>query len=526
VKAPGGAHAAENPDPVCHPAIESNEAGYASSVRFRQLPDHDLTADLPAPSAGLGSRALRNTVIVLTAKVAARLVALITVLAMLRYLDAPRYGAFAALVNFTAIVSVVLDLGFNVLFVREGARHPNEIQRYLRNVMSLRLLMSVVSLGLLAALLAFAGLEDLLLPAFLLMVLTSYSTLLRNGLYAVQKLGYEAVAVVLESFVLLTLVLIGIKTGRGLTYFVWAYAAQYAFSCAYFAVVLGVKRIAVVGWRLELPLLREWFWKGLPFALTFVLTILYFRIDQPLVFLIKSPTEAGWYGAAYKPFESLLFIPMTFLSVVFPVLSVYHRERPNELLSAVNRFFKALLLIGWPMSVGIFLLAHPLTHLLFGQKYDPSEPALRILSISLAIAFVNNAFIGALSASDRQSSFTWAAGWSLLANVAMNLALIPTFGYLGASWATVITEIVLGVVAWTLTARYIGRVPVVRLGWRVLLAGLVMGAAVFPLRDMGGVAIAVPVVVGVIVYAGAVLLLRALTRDEIDWARRALAEAR
>src|SRR5207247_11404827 len=83
----------------------------------------------------------------------------------------------------------------------------------------------------------------------------------------------------------------------------------------------------------------------------------HFRIDQPLVFALKSQTEAGWYGAAYKPIEALLFIPMTFLSVVFPVLSVYHRERQTEVLDALNRFYKALLLMGWPMSVGIFVLA-------------------------------------------------------------------------------------------------------------------------------------------------------------------------
>ena len=282
------------------------------------------------------------------------------------------------------------------------------------------------------------------------MVLTSYATLLRNGLYAVQRLGYEAIAVVLESLVLLALVLFGIKTGQGLTYFVWAYAAQYAFSCVYFAIVLAAKRIAVIGWQFEFPLLREWFWKGLPFALTFVLTILYFRIDQPLVYMLRTPTEAGWYGAAYKPFEALLFIPMTFLSIVFPVLSVYHRERRSDLLDAVNRFFKALLLVGWPMSVGIFVLARPLNHASLRSAYVPnSEPALRILALSLGFAFVNNAFIGALSASDRQSSFTWAAGWSLVANLAVNLALIPTFGYLGASWATVMTEIVLGIAGWT-----------------------------------------------------------------------------
>src|ERR1700737_512808 len=90
-------------------------------------------------------------------------------------------------INHTAIVSVLLALGFNTLFVREGARHHFEIQRYLRNVMSLRLLMSVVSLVLLSALLTLNHLGALLFPGFVLMVLTSSSTLLRNGLYAVQQ---------------------------------------------------------------------------------------------------------------------------------------------------------------------------------------------------------------------------------------------------------------------------------------------------------------------------------------------------
>jgi O-antigen/teichoic acid export membrane protein len=294
----------------------------------------------------------------------------------------------------------------------------------------------------------------------------------------------------------------------------------------YFTAVLALKRIAVIGWRFELPLIREWLWKGLPFALTFVLTIIYFRIDQPLIYIFRGLREAGLYAAAYKPIESLLFIPITFLSIVFPVLSVYYRERRAELLDAVNRFYKALLLMGWPAAVGIFMLAHPLTPLLLGSKFLDSEPALRVLALALGVAFVNNAFIGALNASDRQSSFSWAAGWSVAVNVALNLTLIPLFGYIGASWATVATELALGTVAWVLTTRHVGRVPVVALSWRVILAGLVMAVAILPLRDFGGFKIAIPIVTGAVVYGAAVLLLRALSGDEIAWARRALALAR
>jgi len=490
------------------------------------LPDNDPALEGPPSSLGLGSRALRNTTIVLTAKVAARLIGLFTVLYMIRRLGTDNYGVFSALINLTAIASVALDLGFNVLFVREGARHHDQIQRYLRNVMSVRLLMSVVALLLLAALVYPIGLGDLIVPGFVLMVLTSYSTLLRNGLYAVQQLGFEAIAVVLESGVLLALVLYGGITHQGVAYFVWAYAGQYAFSCLYFTVVLAAKRIAVIGWRFEPSLLREWLWKGLPFALTFVLTIIYFKIDQPLVLIFHGRVDASVYAAAYKPIEALLFVPITFLSIVFPVLAVYHRERPKEMLDALNRFYKALLLMGWPASVGIFVLAQPLTPLLLGSQFGASEAPLKILALALGLAFINNVFIGALNASDRQVSFTWAAAWSVVANLALNFALIPPWSYIGASWATVGTELVLGIAGWVLTARHVGRVPVLTLGWRVILAGLIMGVAIYPLSAVRGFEVAIPIADGAVIYAVAVLLLRALSGEEIAWARRALALAR
>src|SRR5947209_18088805 len=101
--------------------------------------------------------------------------------------------------------------------------------------------------------------------------------------------------------------------------------------------------------------------QGLHFALTIILTILYFCIDQPLLYALRSHAEAGWYGLAYKPFEALLFVPMTLLYVVFPALSIYHRDRPAQMIEAVGKFFKALFVISWPVSVGIFVLAHALT---------------------------------------------------------------------------------------------------------------------------------------------------------------------
>jgi O-antigen/teichoic acid export membrane protein len=487
------------------------------------LPDHDAPEDAPlTPPTGLGSRALRNTVLILGARVASRLIALVTVFATASSLRDARFGVFNTVVTVTALVApVFLDLGFNILYQREGARRPSEIERYLQNLMSARLLLAVIALPVLAGALYVLRLTDLLIPGYVLMVLTSYSNLLRYTLYALQRLGFEAIAIVLESLLLLGLTLFGVFNHQGVAYFLWAYVAMYAFDCIFFSVLLRSLKIARFRWRFEPVLLRQWFWMGLPFAVTFVLTTLYWKLDVPLLKLFRSSAEVGWYSLAYKPFEALLFVPITMLGVVLPVLAVYQRTSPDRLRAAVAMFFKALLMLGWPASVGLVVLAYPLAGLWSGF-YPQSVPALQILALAFVFAFVNNAFIGALTVLDRQATYAKAAGVSLVVNLILNLILIPPFGYIAASWTTVATEVVLVAAGWWLTVRHLGNLHLPAASWRPILAGVVMGAALYPFRNVQGDTALLVVLLGMAVYAAAVVLLRAMTREEIQFLRSAL----
>ena len=482
---------------------------------------HVPAGEAPEPrrSIARGSRTLRNTALILTARVVSRLVALLAVVLVLRHLLEAGYGGFQDVVNTTALVTVVLDLGFNTLFQREAARHPAEISRYLSNMVVSKLLFAVPALGVLSVALLATGKLGYLLPAFLMMALASYSTMLRGPLYVVQRLGFEAAEIVIESLVLLGLVVYGVMTHQAVTYFLLAYVGSYAFSCAYFLVVLTVRRVARLRWRLEPALVRRWFWTGLPFALAFVITTIYFKIDVPILDFLRGDREVGIYGAAYKPFEALLFIPISMFNVVFPLLAIYHREGSGRLVWAVGKFYKSLLTLGWPITIGLFLMSGAFRVI---YQFADSEPALRILALGVVFMFVSNAFIAALNAVDRQVMFTWAALGSMIVNVVLNVVLIPPFGYLGASWATVLTEVALTGITFIMVTRELGSIPVVRLSWRVVVAGLAMGAVIYPFRQVTGLRALAVIMGGALIFAAALFLIGAVDREERQMLRGAL----
>ena len=487
------------------------------------------TGGLTGPGGSIGSRAVGNAAMLLLARVASRAIALVTVFATANELLPARNGEFQTTVTYTALISILIDLGFNTLYTREGAKHPKEIPHYLRSVLSTRAVFALPALAVLVVAMYLSNFQELIVPAFFVMVLSAYSNVLRSTFYATGVLTYEAFAILAESVVLLAGTLYGVYTHRGIDFFLWCYAASYAFSCVYFTAVLSARRMVEWRWEFSFGFLRDWLPKSLPFALAFVLTTLYFKIDQPILLHFRGLTEVGWYTFAYKPIEALLFVPVTLLNVAFPVLAVYHDQSKERLLRATTSFYRALLGLGWPISVGTVLLAGGINGIFdrsAGGQFAPAAVALEVLGGAIFLMFTTNAFVAALNAMGRQVLFTWAAGISLVVNVALNLVLIPLYGYVGASWATDLTELGLLVTGWLMVRRVLGNVPILRTSWRILLAGALMGLAVYPFHGSHGWPVVIAILVGMVVYGAALLLLRAVEPEEFDLARRALLRRR
>ncbi len=471
-------------------------------------------------AAELGSRAVSNALFILGARVVSRLISLVVVVVLANALGDSNYGRYTTLIAYLALVSVVADLGFNPLYTREAARNRKELGDYLGTLLVLKLALGVAASVILAIALVFgAGLSSLIVPGAALLIATAFANLLRNTFYAVGRAEFDAVAIIAEISVQGGLIFYGARNNAGVDFYVWAYVASFVFTIVYSLVVIRVFRLGQVRLGFDVNLVRRWFPLALPFAFTFFLTNLYFRADVPILQHYRSFAEVGWYTFAYKPFEALQFIPLAIQVVVYPLLGVYFIADVSRLKLAYARFFKVLLLLGWPLTVGTFVLVHPIGRLF--RLFTQSEASLRILAIAIVFLFVNSAFYAMLNATNRQHMNAWATGLAAGINIVLNLIFIPFYGYLASSATTVVTEAALCVFGWWFIQRNRPelRLPVVGLSWRILLAGAVMGVVLYPLSRYS-IFISLPA--GGVAYLVAIYLIRAIDPEEWRLARQGL----
>jgi O-antigen/teichoic acid export membrane protein len=474
-------------------------------------------------AAQLGTRVVSNSIFILAARTVSRVISLVVVIVLANALGDTRYGQYTTLIVYSGLVAVVGDLGFQSLYTREAARNREELGHYLGTLMVFRVGLAAAAAVVFAVALALgARLESLILPGCALLITTAYASLLRNTFYAVGRAEFDAIAIVAETLIQAGLIILGARRHSGVAYYVWAYAASYTFTIVYSLVVIQVFHLGRIRPGLDLQLIRRWLPLALPFALTFFLTNLYFRAGFVILQQFRSFAEVGWFTLAYKPFEALQFVPLAIQTVVYPVLGVFFVSDASKLSLAYHRFFKVLVLLGWPLTVGTFVLVHPINQI-FNRSgaFAQSEPALRVLAFGIVFLFANSAFYAMLNATNRQGLNAWATALAAVINVALNLALIPVFGYLGASTVTVVTEAALCTFGWWFVQlrRPELRLPVIRLTWRIAAAGAIMGAVLFPIRSLS---IFITVPAGFVVYLVAVFALRAIERDEYELAEESL----
>src|SRR5205823_5812580 len=104
------------------------------------------------------------------------------------------------------------------------------------------------------------------------------------------------------------------------------------------------------------------------------------------------------------------------------------RER---MVAVAERSLRILIMLSLPMAAGLALTARSLVSALYGNGYGPTAVVLEILAVTLVPVYIATLLGTVMVTNDRQNAWTWMTAGLAVANIGLNLILIPSFHRVG-----------------------------------------------------------------------------------------------
>lgn len=462
----------------------------------------------------------KNFTVLLSSQVITWLLSLLLVIFLPRYLGAATVGKLHLATALWSIMAVVMAFGTNTLMVTEVARDRTTAPSLFGTKLVFNSLLFVLCMAVLSW-----GMNALNYPQTTIYVvvligiefwLWQFVGTTEAFFQGIEKMEHISIGRILGHVfnvaVGVTLLLFGWKVYA--IAIVRIVAALLVFAIQFFA----LKRTADLQPRFDYKSIPKLFRLGWPYFLAGISMTAYMQLDVVVISLLVNEETIGWYGTADQLFGTLLFIPTAFITSVYPVYSKLSINEMGSLKTLMSKNFDLMLLVGVPIGFGLFLIGNQLAVLLYGEDFVKSGPVLSAFGLVLVLTYLNMLVGQCLISIDRQKPWALVMTVATLVTIPLDLVLIPwthaTFanGALGGAIAFIITE--LGMLAWGIKLLPNGTLgwTNVKAGTRIIASGLLMGAVVWWFRDLF---IAIPILVGMLVYVGMILLLKVITPEDM-----------
>lgn len=359
------------------------------------------------------------------------------------------YGNYYALLSFTFVLNILLDLGvanFNKVNI---AQHPYMLKKHFSGIISLRVLLGVLfgavmmGTGLLSG---YSGNELYLLGILVfnqfLIALVLY---LRSNLAGLLMFKSEAIVSVMDRFLMIgfcAALLWGGITQQPfkIEWFVYVQTLGYGLTAllAFILVWMQTREFKLrFNWAFSLLILK----KSFPFALLILLMSFYNRIDAVLIerLLPNGNEQAGLYAQGYRLLDAVNMIAFLFAGLLLPIFARMIKRKENvEQLTSLS--FRILFAGAVPLAIISAFFSSEILQLLYHEQFTNGPLIFSILMACFIPISSMYVFGTLLTANQSLKTLNIIAAGGMLINVCMNLILIPRYEALGAATTSLITQ--------------------------------------------------------------------------------------
>lgn len=459
-----------------------------------------------AEAPGLATRSARGVSWAFAATFGGRAVLLVALAVLARILSPEDFGLVAFALVFILYADTIGDLGTSTALIHWPDRREDAAQlTFLVNLATglVWLLLAHLLAGRVADFFGSPAGEPILKAlawSFPLRALgNTHDALVQKDLRFRARLVPELAQAAGKGGISLALAL----AGFGVWSLVWGQLAGLALWTLFLWIVVPWRP----GWFLPLDLIRPMVRYGRSIVAVNMLAAITHHADLVVVGRMLGAAALGFYQIAYKiPEVAVTLLARVASKVLFPTFSLAHHAG-TEVRSAYLTALRYTSLVTVPTAAGLFVLAGPIVHLIFGPEWTPSVPILQALSVYVGLRALGTHVGDVLKATGRP-------GVLAALGVIKATLLVPAL-LLGGRWSATgvaialaaVTAVNLGINLATIVVLERVRVAdlVVAVRPALVASAVMVGGVALWLRAPGDPGPALTVASGVLVGAGVYL---------------------
>lgn len=364
------------------------------------------------------------------------------------------YGTYFAVFNYSFLFSILLDFGINNFNNRAISRNNKRLGEYLTNLMMIKMALSVLYLVITFLSALAAGFNEqqlfMLFALAINQILLSAILYFRSNIAALQLFKVDSFISVLDR--LLTIIFCTVlmyaplfKDSFTILWFIYAQTAALLLTALVaFFIIAGKTVIALKIWKGKYT--RMILLKSMPFALLALLMGIYYRIDGVMIerMLPNGAQEAGIYAASFRLLDAVNMFGYLFATLLLPLFAGMIRR--NENINALVKFSSELMFSGSVM-IGLicYFFRQEIIQLLYHSATEYWWTIFGWLMLNFIPMSTVYVFGTLLTAKGNMKALNIIAITGVAINVGLNIFLIPAKGALGATIATLLTQLITAV---------------------------------------------------------------------------------
>lgn len=389
---------------------------------------------------------------------------LITFPYVCRVIEADGIGQINFFQSIISYISLFTCLGIPMYAIREIARDRSDVVQMNRTAMEILLLHSMLTLvgyAIVAILCLTVPQIQVNIPLFLILSLTIFFTAIGCEWFyqGIEDFKYITIRGLIIKTVSVVLLFIFVKSKTDLLYYgcytVFGVLGGNIFN--FFRLRKYIHRENIIFSELHIKRHIKPVLKVFSFS---VVTSIYLQLNTVLLGFLKNALAVGYFAAATKVMQMLLMMSSCLGSVMMPRAShLIAENKENEFNRLIQKSYDFTLAVALPMTIGLIFCAPSLIMALCGVKFEHSILPSQIIAPIILMVAISNVFgIQVLFPKGKTNIVTLCCGIGAVADLILNLCLIPFFSYIGTSIAYLGAE-----VATTVSMYFIGRryIPII-----------------------------------------------------------------